>query len=214
MNKRIKYSEYYIHIIGIIPAIVLSFLFFTHSLSINPIESLERQTGRVALVFLFLSLACSPLNKIFSIDFLVRWRKLLGLYAFLYAFIHLLIFTGLDYGFQFLTIWNEIQGNYFIWFGAAGFVLLIPVALTSTRYWQKRLGEKWKILHRLVFCVVLFVMIHFFLAGKGDVISLQGNILLPLVFTIALLGLLILRIPLVQKTLIQWQQKIFSRRNN
>jgi methionine sulfoxide reductase heme-binding subunit len=126
-------------------------------------------------------------------------RRPLGLYAFLYAAIHLFIFVGVDYGFNFDFLLADIAQKRFIFVGLAAFILLIPLAFTSYRYWQKRLGKNWKRLHRLVYVAALLVVIHVAWAVKGDLFTLQGDIWKPLLAGIVLALLLISRIPGVRR---------------
>lgn len=188
--------------VGVLPLILLIGAYNRGSLGFNPIETALRQTGRTAVIFLLLSLACTPINRIFKLPWVGRLRKPLGLYAALYAVIHFLIFALWDYGFNFLLIWNEIIAKPFIIIGAVALVILIILAGTSFPVWHRTLGKGWRRLHRLVYVAALAVILHYLLAIKGDLLSLQGNYTAPLIAAGILVLLLILRIPSIDRFII------------
>ncbi len=214
MNKKFTIHKYLIHIIGLFPFLFLGIYSLLDRFSINPIQTLEQQTGRIALIFLILSFACSPISRIFDLGFLVIWRKYFGLYGFLYAVIHFMIFIGIDYGFQFNSILRDIRTQYFIWFGAAGLFLSLPLAITSNSFWMKHLKEKWKKLHQLLYLILMLIMIHFFLSIKGNLLQFQGNIQLPIVLLLLIAVLSVLRVQALQKILIQFRMGIFHQRQD
>jgi methionine sulfoxide reductase heme-binding subunit len=189
------------HIGAWIPLAVLVADYYNDNLTVNPIQAAEQRTGHIAIVLLILSLACTPLNLLFRYPPVLKIRRALGLYGYMYAAIHLLIFTGLDFGFDTGLLMDEILKKRFILIGMAAFVLLSALAVTSFRWWKARLGKKWKYLHRLVYLVNLLVVLHFALAVKGDIFRLQGNILWPLVAAAVVTLLLVLRIPSVRRGL-------------
>lgn len=159
-------------------------------LGANPIQSLELRTGRGAMLFLLLSLACTPLHRWFGWQEALRQRRRLGLYALLYATLHALIFVHLDYGLAWSTFVRTVLEKRYLLFGIAAFLLLLPLGATSFDLWKQRLGRNWKRLHRLVYLAFLFVWIHVALSQKGDLLSLQGQILRPLLY--AILGAILL----------------------
>lgn len=187
-----------VHFGGILPAVVLLFSFFTGDLTANPIQALEQRTGIIALNFLLLSLACTPVSIITGYKKIVARKKALGNYAFLYASIHFLIFIGLDYGFDLQLILTDVGTKIFILFGFTALLLLLPLAVTSLNYWKKKLGPRWKTLHKLVYIISPIVTIHFLLSLKGDITQLQGNIVKPLIYGGIILFLLLTRIPFVK----------------
>jgi sulfoxide reductase heme-binding subunit YedZ len=187
-----------VHFGGILPAVVLLFSFFTGDLTANPIQALEQRTGIIALNFLLLSLACTPVSIITGYKKIVARKKALGNYAFLYASIHFLIFIGLDYGFDLQLILTDVGTKIFILFGLTALLLLLPLAVTSLNYWKKKLGPRWKTLHKLVYIISPIVTIHFLLSLKGDITQLQGNIVKPLIYGGIILFLLLTRIPFVK----------------
>lgn len=133
---------------------------------IDPVREIMPRTGRTALILLLLSLACTPLNTLFGFKAAIKVRRPLGLYAFAHAALHVLTFIGLDYGFDLELIIEAIFGQSFALVGFVAFILLLPLAITSTNGWQKRLQRNWKRLHRLVYLIIPLVILHFAWAGK------------------------------------------------
>lgn len=133
---------------------------------IDPVQEIMPRTGRTALILLLLSLACTPLNTLFRFKTAIKARRLLGLYAFAHAALHALTFIGLDYGFDLELIIEAIFGQRFALVGFVAFILLLPLAITSTKGWKKRLRGNWKWLHRLVYLSAPLVILHFAWAGK------------------------------------------------
>lgn len=179
--------------------ILLIFDFATGNISPNPIQELERRTGRHALVLLVLSLLCTPLNTIFKWSEPLKRRRALGLYSFMYAVIHVIIFADLDFGLAWSTLIQEVVTKPRLVVGTLAFLLLIPLAITSFDIWKKRLGKNWKRLHRVVYFIAPAVVLHYLWSKKGDVLSLQGEILQPLMYGLVVVILLLLRLPQVRK---------------
>jgi sulfoxide reductase heme-binding subunit YedZ len=199
--KRPTLLQIAVHIGGWIPLALIIYDYFNRSLTANPIQAIEQRTGINALTFLLFSLACTPLSSILGWYELTRRRKALGNYGFMYAGIHLTVFLGLDYGFNFMAILRDVGTKWYIIIGLAAFLLLLPLAVTSFKYWMKRLGRNWKRLHRLVYIISPLVVFHFLLSVKGDLFRLQGNIGRPILCGSIALLLLALRIPPVKRTL-------------
>lgn len=166
---------------------------------VNPFQAVEQRTGRVALILLVLSLACSPANLIFGWRWALRHRRTLGLYAFAYAAVHLLVLVALDYSFSLRLLRADLSGKPFIWVGAASLLVLAALAATSFPVWKKRLGRNWKRLHRLVYLAAGLVIVHFFWARKGNLATLSGDVLLPLSYALAVGMLLLLRLPAIRR---------------
>ncbi|GAB4415823.1 MAG: ferric reductase-like transmembrane domain-containing protein [Anaerolineales bacterium] len=204
------------HIYGWSALAHLLFDYFMGNLSVNPIQDLEQRTGRAAVTFLVLSLMCTPLNTIFGWKELLKRRRALGLYAFMYATIHVLIFLDLDYGLAWSLIFQSVFEKPYILVGATSFLLLIPLAITSFDIWKKRLKKNWKRLHKTVYLIGPLVILHFAWSKKGSIFDLQGDILRPLIYGIVLLVLLILRIPVIRKGLASFRaqhlQPLFQRK--
>ncbi len=171
----------------------------TDNLSANPIQALEQRTGRAAITLLMLSLACSPLNSLFGWREPLKRRRALGLYTFMYATIHVIIFADLDYGLAWSLLVQTIFQKPYIVVGLAAFLLLIPLAITSFDIWKVRLGKNWKRLHQLIYYIAPLAVLHYAWGKKGTFFALQGDILLPLMYGLVLLLLMIFRIPPVKK---------------
>lgn len=203
-----------VHVGGWIPLAQIIYDYFNHHLTANPIQAIEQRTGIQALTFLLLSLACTPLSSILGWKKLTQRRKALGVYGFLYAVIHLGTFLGLDYGFNFKSILRDVGTKWYIIIGLLAFILLLPLAITSFKYWMKRLGKNWKRLHKLVYIISPLVAFHFLLSVKGDITRLQGNIAQPLLYGSIAFFLLILRIPAVKLTLMELRSRLlYSQRD-
>ena len=187
-----------IHVIGIFPLAKLIFDFFTDNLTINPIQYLEQQTGFAAVTILILSLATTPLRTVFNWRQPTKHRRALGLYAFFYALLHVTIFTAVDYGFNINLLIEATFEKRYTLIGSIAFFLLLALAITSFNYWMRKLGKNWKRLHKLVYLIAPLVIVHFAWARKGDIFSLQGDVLQPFIYGIIVLLLLIVRIPPVK----------------
>jgi sulfoxide reductase heme-binding subunit YedZ len=188
------------HVGAALPLMILVINLFTNNLTANPIQAAEQRTGRYALSLLVLSLACTPISFLFYFRQVLPLRRILGLYAFMYACLHLLTFF-LDYGFDWELIIPGFLEKRFIIAGLAGFVILLALAVTSWPWWMKKLGRAWKKLHSLVYLAGLILVLHESWALKGDILALSGNIVQPLIFGCALIGLLFIRLPPLRKRL-------------
>lgn len=168
---------------------------------IDPIAAITDRTGYTALVLLVLSLACTPVMVVTGFRKLVQARKWLGLQGFFYAALHLLTFIGLDYAFSLDDIFGDaLLTKRYVIVGFTAFLLLTPLALTSTKGWMKRLGRNWKRLHRLVYLIVPLAVLHYVWVEK---IPLE-----PLIYAGVVALLLIARIPPVRKQLNRVRQML------
>lgn len=211
MKKRLDWLRIFVHLGTWITVCGLTALYFTNTLSVNPILTLEHQTGKAALIFLMLSLSCTPLSAILDWKNLGKRKKALGLYGFMFASFHLLIFIGLDYGFRVVLIGQIIKNTVYIWFGLAAFILLLALAVTSFKKMKQLLKKNWKRLHRMVYIISPLVIVHFLLVLKGNFFRMQGNIREPLIYGSIVLVLLILRIPVIKRSLINSRIALQSR---
>jgi sulfoxide reductase heme-binding subunit YedZ len=164
-----------------------------HGLTANPIQSLTFRTGKTALVLLVLSLCCTPLNSIFGFHEAIKLRRPLGVYAFLYALGHFGIFL-LDYNFDLSMLYDAIFEKRYALVGFAAFLILLPLAITSTKGWQRRMGKSWTKLHKWVYLAALLVIVHFIWLVKADIRQ-------PLEFGAVVAALLVVRIPVVKRAL-------------
>jgi sulfoxide reductase heme-binding subunit YedZ len=189
-----------VHLGSLIPLILLIWGFFTDNLTVNPIQEATLRTGKTALVLLLLSLAVTPVHLLFGYRPILKVRRTLGLYAFLYASIHFLIFIGLDYQLDWNLIREAVFEKRYALMGFAAFLTLLPLAITSTKGWQKRIQKNWKRLHRLVYLTGLLAIIHFVWLVKSDIRE-------PLIYGGILLLLFFLRIPFIRRKVSQWKYR-------
>jgi sulfoxide reductase heme-binding subunit YedZ len=150
-----------VFVLALAPALWLLFRTLTDRLSVNPIEDLTLATGIWALRFLLISLAITPLRRITGWNRLIQYRRMFGLFAFFYATVHLLIYVVLDQGLAFAYIVADVLKRPYITAGMTAFTLMVPLALTSTKGWIRRLGRKWQLLHRLVYISAIAACLHF-----------------------------------------------------
>lgn len=141
------------------------------SLGANPVEALLHRLGIWGLNFLLLTLAVTPLREITGEAWLLRFRRMLGLYAFFYVFLHFLVYAGLDQRFDLAAIGEDIVERPYITIGVIALILLLPLAVTSTRGMMRRLGRKWKKLHRLVYPIAVLGVWHFYWQVKLDTLE-------------------------------------------
>jgi len=174
------------------PLIWLVWDYYSNNLSVNPIQDITSRTGKPALVLLVLSLACTPLNTLFGFRQALRVRRALGLYAFLYVCLHLLTFVWLDYGLDPQLLGEAIFEKRYALVGFTAFLILLPIALTSTKGWMKRLGQGWKRLHRWVYVAALLAVVHYVWLVKADIRE-------PLLYGGIVVFLLLVRLPAVRR---------------
>jgi methionine sulfoxide reductase heme-binding subunit len=142
---------------------------FTDDLTANPIEFITRFTGSWALILLLASLSVTPLRKILGWNDLIKFRRMLGLFAFFYALLHFSTYMVLDHFFDFPAIVKDIIKRPYVTVGFTGFVLMIPLAITSTAAMIRRLGKRWQQLHRLVYVAAIAGVVHFYWLVKADI---------------------------------------------
>jgi methionine sulfoxide reductase heme-binding subunit len=187
-----------VHIVSWLPLAWLLFDYFTGNLTVNPIQAATIRTGKYALIWLLLSLACTPLNSLLGWRWALKLRRPLGLYAFMYAAVHVFIFAAIDYAFTWGLLITEVALKPYIIVGLTAFTILSLLALTSFRWWVKRLGKNWKRLHRLVYLAAVLVIVHYAWAAKGDVLQLSGDTIQPFAFGLAVALLLLVRVPFIR----------------
>ena len=141
------------------------------SLGANPIEELIHRLGIWGLNFLLITLAVTPLRRLTGKSWLLRFRRMLGLFAFFYVLMHFLTYAGLDQRFDLSVIFEDIAERPFITVGFTAFLLLIPLAATSTNAMMKRLGRRWQKLHRLVYVIAILGVVHFYWQVKLDTLE-------------------------------------------
>ena len=133
----------------------------TGRLGINPVEDLELTTGIWSLRFLVITLAVTPVRRITGWNRVIQYRRMFGLFTFFYVCVHFAIYIGIDQFFAIGAILKDVAKRPFITMGFTAFVLMIPLALTSTKGWIRRLGRRWQILHRLIYIAAVCAAIHY-----------------------------------------------------
>ena len=183
--------QIFVHIVALLPLVILIIDALRGNLTYNPIQAATLRTGKTAMILLVASLACTPVNTVFGFTPAIKVRRALGLYAFLYALVHFSIYVGVDYGFDLQLILLELSEKRYVLVGFAAFLILLPLAITSTKGWQRRMKKNWKKLHRWIYAAGILVMFHFIWVQKSDISQ-------PLIWAGIMAVLLILRIPRVR----------------
>jgi sulfoxide reductase heme-binding subunit YedZ len=191
------------HVAALLPLALLLWDYWQGRFIIDPVQEITTRTGKTALILLIMSLACTPINIIFGFKQVMRVRRALGLYAFMYASLHFLTFIGLDYGFDFDLIAQDILDQRYVLVGFAAGLLLLPLAIASTQGWQKRLNKNWKRLHQLVYLAGILAIVHFTWLVK--------DIREPLRYGAVVALLLIARIPSIRKAVSNARYRLKTR---
>ena len=150
-----------IFVAALLPAGYLVYALFTDRLGINPAETLQLETGIWALRFLLTTLAITPIRRLTGWHRIIQYRRMLGLFAFFYATLHLGTYVVLDRYFDLSGVWDDVAKRPFITLGMLAFLLMLPLAITSTKGWIRRLGRRWQVLHRLVYVSAAAACLHF-----------------------------------------------------
>jgi len=185
MNKVLssRWAKVVLFALCLVPAGMLGGHAYRSELGANPIDYVTHWTGDWTIRFLLITLSVTPLRKLLNQPKFARFRRMLGLFAFFYGFLHLMTWAGLDKFFDVGDMWKDVIKRRFITAGMTGFALMIPLAITSTSGWVRRLGfRRWQAIHRLVYFSALAGVIHYYWLVKSD-------IRLPLMYA-AMLGLL------------------------
>jgi sulfoxide reductase heme-binding subunit YedZ len=173
---------------GFVPIATIVLRGVRGELGADPIAQALNQLGLVALIFLIAALACTPLRMLAGITWPLRIRRMLGLCAFFYATLHVTTYLAVDQRFDWTAIWADLTKRRFIYVGATTFALLVPLAVTSTNGWVRRLGfPAWKRLHRLAYLATILAVVHFVWRVKKDLSE-------PLAYGAVLAALLLVRV--------------------
>ena len=183
----LKYFRSSVFLLSTIPFIVIVYKIFLNKLGPEPIKEITHHTGEWTLLFLIFTLAMSPLKQITNMNIWISVRRMLGLFAFFYASLHMLTYVGLDYRFDMNEISKDILTKRFIFVGFAAWLLLVPLALTSSKKMMSVLKQYWKKLHRLIYLIALLGITHFIWLVKKDVTE-------PLIYLLIILFLLAFRV--------------------
>jgi sulfoxide reductase heme-binding subunit YedZ len=166
-----KWTKVPIFLLCLVPLGVLLWRALTANLGANPVEFIQHATGDWTLRFLVSTLSITPLRKLLKLPELIRFRRMLGLFAFFYACLHFLTYLGPDQSFDLAAIWRDVAKRPFITVGFTAFVLLIPLAITSTAGWIRRLGgRRWQMLHRAIYISAICGVIHYYWLVKSAVL--------------------------------------------
>jgi len=189
-----KYIKPLVFIVCLVPLAMLVWDGFHDALGANPIEKITHRTGDWSLRFLLITLSVTPLRKIFGWKQLIRLRRMFGLFAFFYVCVHFSVWIVFDHFFDLDEISKDIVKRPYVTVGFTAFILLIPLAITSTNKMMKRLGARWKQLHQLVYVIAVLGILHYLWLVKADVLQ-------PVIHAIILLTLLSVRV---------WYQRMAS----
>jgi len=176
-----------VFVAALVPAAMLVRGFLTENLGVNPAETIQLQTGRWALKFLLISLAVTPVRRLTGWNVVIQFRRMLGLFAFFYAVLHFTAYWAFDLTFAFDTMITDVLKRPFIALGFSALMLLVPLAVTSTKGWIRRLGKRWTQLHRLVYVAAVLAVLHFAWKVKvftGDPVIYAGVLTLLLAFRV------------------------------
>lgn len=172
--RTVRWLKSVLFLLCLLPLAVLvleAFGLAGYSLGANPIEELIHRCGKWGLKFLLITLAITPLRRLTGKAWLLRFRRMLGLFAFFYILLHFLVYAGLDQGFDLALIVEDIAERPYITVGFTALVLLVPLALTSTNGMVRRLGRRWQKLHRLVYPIAILGVWHFYWQVKLDTLE-------------------------------------------
>ena len=183
----IKYLKPSIFILSTIPFLVITYKIFFYKLGPEPVKEITHFTGEWTLIFICLTLAMSPLKKLTNLNFWVKGRRMLGLFVFFYASLHLLTYVGIDYRFSWQPIFDDVVKKKYIFVGFAAWLLLIPLTLTSSQKMMLLLKQNWKKLHRLIYVIAIFGSLHFIWLSKTIYFK-------PLIYFLIITILLFLRV--------------------
>ena len=183
----IKYFKSSVFILSTVPFIIIAYKIFLNKLGPEPIKEITHHTGEWTLLFIIFTLAMSPLKQITNMNIWISIRKMLGLFVFFYASLHMLTYVGLDYRFDINEISKDILTKRFIFVGFAAWLLLVPLALTSSKKMMNILKHYWKKIHRLIYLIALLGVTHFIWLVKKDITE-------PLIYLLIILFLLAFRL--------------------
>ena len=182
--KDTRFAKLVLLVNGLVPLTLLLWDVYRKQVGANPLEFVTRTTGMLTLVFLLISLAVTPLRRVTGLNWLTRFRRMLGLFAFFYGSLHLLTYISFDRFFHLTTVPGDVVKRPFIAIGMTAFFLMVPLAITSTDKMVKRVGGKrWMQLHRIVYLSGILGVLHYYMLVKSDV-------RLPLTFAFLLAVLL------------------------
>ena len=188
----IKYFKAFIFFLCLWPLGIIITNIYYNDLGPEPVKKIMNHFGEWTLIFICLTLAMSPLKRITNLSFWIKFRRMLGLFVFFYATIHLLTYVGLDYRFDWEPIINDVLKKKYIFIGFSAWLLLIPLAATSSQKMIRILRHNWKNLHRLIYAIAIFGSLHYIWLSKTIFFK-------PLIYTVIIVVLLALRIKIKKR---------------
>ena len=183
----LRYSKIFVFLLCLWPLYSIIYQIFYNKLGAEPVDKIINHFGEWTLIFIFLTLSMSPLKKITNSLIWIKFRRMLGLFVFFYASIHMLSYVGIDYRFDLEPLINDVLKKKFIFIGFSAWLLLIPLAITSSDKMVKILKQNWKKIHRLIYVIGIFGVLHFIWLSKTIFFK-------PLIFLVILIILLLFRV--------------------
>ena len=183
-----------IFLLALLPLVLLVLGVLQDSLGPDPAKALSHMSGDWALRFLMLTLAITPLRLLSHSSEWVHYRRMLGLFTFFYAFIHLLIYCLFLLGLQWQDLWADVIKRPYITVGFLAWLLLLPLAVTSTNQWQRKLGRQWSRLHQLIYVIGVLVLLHIIWQARSDLAE-------PLLYVLIFFLLMCFRLPLIKRVI-------------
>ena len=198
-----KWLHIITHIGALTPLALLIYKYANGRYLFAPARQIITSTGRTAMILLILSLACTPLSYVTGFRQILRIRADLGLYAVGYLTLHLLVYVGWDYGFDFALLARDLRHQRYVIVGTVTFLILLLLAVTSTRGWKRRLGKRWQRLHRLFYLAAILDIVHFLLLAKDPTRPLRYGAIVTL--------LLLTRIRPIRQAILAVRSRVISR---
>ena len=186
-----RYSKTVVFFLSLWPIYVISYQIIFNQLGPEPVDRIINHFGEWTLIFILLTLSMTPLKKITKSVEWIKFRRMLGLFTFFYASIHMLSYVGLDYRFDFKPLINDVLKKKFVFIGFSAWLLLIPLAITSSERMVRLLKQNWKKIHRLIYIIGIFGVLHYIWLSKTIFFK-------PLIFLIILVILLLFRIKITR----------------
>ena len=186
-----RYSKTLVFFLSLWPIYVISYQIIFNQLGPEPVDRIINHFGEWTLIFILLTLSMTPLKQITKSVEWIKFRRMLGLFTFFYASIHMLSYVGLDYRFDFEPLINDVLKKKFIFIGFSAWLLLIPLAVTSSERMVRLLKQNWKKIHRLIYIIGIFGVLHYIWLSKTIFFK-------PLIFLIVLVILLLFRIKITR----------------
>ena len=183
-----RYLKPGVFTLSTIPFILILYKIFFNKLGPEPVKEITSLTGEWTLIFICLTLSMTPLKKITNLIFFINLRRMLGLFVFFYATLHLLTYIGIDYRFNFSPIIDDVLKKKYIFIGFSAWLLLIPLAITSSQKMIRILKDKWKRIHRLIYVIAIFGSLHYIWLSKTIFFK-------PMIYSLIIFLLLLFRLP-------------------